>query len=195
MASVPQGLRPVLAKGASWGTLGLFISLGPGVILRNPKRLFVGLLGGGIGGVAGGLLFDPVQNLTQNVHVGRLVAVVVIGLLAGLATGLIEEVAKAGWLKVTGGLIAGKQFVLYRNPTYIGSSLQCNIYLFSDPQVGRRHAAVHIVPGGQYEIEDLPLGGPTLVNGKPVTRARLKPGDTIQIGWTSLQFQVKVKAV
>ena len=35
---------------------------------------------------------------------------------------LIENVIKSGWFKVEEGVIAGKQFVLYRNPTYIGSS-------------------------------------------------------------------------
>ena len=32
------------------------------------------------------------------------------------------------------GLIAGKQFVLYRDPTYIGSAPNCHVYLFKDPQ-------------------------------------------------------------
>jgi hypothetical protein len=189
---IPEAYRAMVTKGASWGALGLFISLGPGLVLQNFKRLGVGLVGGGIGGIAGGLLFDPIQSATGNEQISRLVAIVVIGLVAGLATGLIEEAAKNGWLKVTAGLIAGKQFVLYRNPTYLGSSLQCNVYLFNDPQVGKRHAAVHIVPGG-FEIEDLPLGGPTLVNGKPIERVRLQSGDKIQIGASTLLFQERLK--
>ena len=73
----------------------------------------------------------------------RLVALVLIGVLSpGLFTGLIEHAARTGWLKVTAGLIAGKQFILYRNPTFIGSGPECPIYLFRDPAVGRRHAAV-----------------------------------------------------
>ena len=99
----------------------------------------------------------------------ELVAMLAIGLFAGLATGMIENVAKTGWVKVVAGLIAGKQFILYRNPTFLGSGPDCQIYLFKDPQVGRRHAAIHIIPGG-FELEDLPLGEPTYVNGKPVNR-------------------------
>ena len=79
-------------------------------------------------------------------------ALVAIGVVAGGCTGLIENAAKTGWLKVTAGLIAGKQFILYRNPTFIGSGPECQIYLFRDPKVGRRHAAVHLVPGG-IELE------------------------------------------
>ena len=122
-----------------------------------------------------------------------MVAMLAIGLFAGLATGIIENAAKTGWVKVVAGLIAGKQFILYRNPTFLGSGPDCQIYLFKDPQVGRRHAAIHIVPGG-FELEDLPLGTSTLVNGKAVQRARLRNGDRIQIGSTALVFQEKTPA-
>src|SRR5947208_7308268 len=113
-------------------------------------------------------------------------------LAAETATGINETVNKSGWYKVEEGVIAGKQFVLYRNPTYIGSSPLCHIYLFKDPQVGRRHAAVHIV-GGAFEIEDLPLGAKTIVNGRAVQRARLRNGDRVQIGITAFRFQEKAK--
>jgi hypothetical protein len=146
-----------------------------------------------VGGLVGGALFDRVAAVTEgNQHLSRLVALLAIGVVAGAATGLIENAAKSGWLKVTAGLIAGKQFILYRNPTFIGSGPECQIYLFRDPEVGRRHAAVHIVPGG-FELENLPMGGMTFVNDKPVERARLRSGDKIQIGATSFAFQEKAK--
>jgi hypothetical protein len=184
--------RQMLARAVSWSVLGLFLAAAPGVVLRNTKKLWIGALGGFIGGVIGGVLFEPLARATGNVHVSRLIAIVVIGVIAGVGTGLIENAAKSGWFKVTAGVIAGKQFVLYRNPTYIGSSPQCHIYLFKDPQVGKRHAAVHVVPGG-FEIEDLPLGAKTMVNGKPITRARLRNGDRVSIGATSFNFQEKVR--
>ncbi len=184
--------RQMLARAVSWGVLGLFLAAAPGVVLRNVKKLWIGAVGGLIGGFIGGVLFEPLARATGSVHVSRLIAIVVIGVIAGIATGMIENAAKGGWFKVSAGMIAGKQFVLYRNPTYIGSSPQCHIYLFKDPQVGRRHAAVHVVPGG-FEIEDLPLGAKTIVNGKPVNRARLRNGDRVSIGATSFNFQEKVR--
>jgi hypothetical protein len=185
--------RQMLARAVQWGTLGLFLSIAPGVVMRNPKKLFIGALGGLVGGVVGGLAFDPVLAYSNNPLWAYLVAMLAIGLFAGLATGIIENAAKTGWVKVVAGLIAGKQFILYRNPTFLGSGPDCQIYLFKDPQVGRRHAAIHIVPGG-FELEDLPLGTSTLVNGKPVQRARLRNGDRIQIGSTALLFQEKTPA-
>ncbi|HMO25262.1 MAG TPA: FHA domain-containing protein, partial [Tepidisphaeraceae bacterium] len=116
-----------------------------------------------------------------------LIPPMLIGLLAGLSAAIVENAAKQGWFKVSEGLIAGKQFILYRNPTFIGSAPLSHIYLFRDPQVGRRHAAVHVIPGG-YEIENLPLRGATMINGKPVTRQRPRPGDRVQVGRTVFTF-------
>ncbi|HEY2588540.1 MAG TPA: FHA domain-containing protein [Tepidisphaeraceae bacterium] len=184
-------LREALARSAAWGVLGLFLAAGPGLLLGNVKKVLIGLAGGLIGGTIGGALYQPVTS-AAGPDAARLVALGAIGLIAGLGTGLIENVAKTGWLKVTTGLIAGKQFILYRNPTYIGSGPECQIYLFRDPNIGRRHAALHLVPGG-IELEDLPLGKATLVNDAPVTRTRLHHGDKISIGATTFLFQEKVK--
>jgi hypothetical protein len=190
----------MLAEAVKWGILGLFLTIAPGVLMGNVKKLSIGLVGGLIGGVIGGALFDPIYNATDgnmhvaqmigNIHVSRMIALVAIGLFAGAATGLIENAAKGGWLKVTSGLIAGKQFILYRNPTFIGSGPECPIYLFRDPKIGKRHAAIHIVPGG-FELENLPLGTDTYVNGKTIKRARLRNSDEIKIGGTTFRFQEK----
>jgi hypothetical protein len=183
-------LSRALAHAVSWGVLGLFLAVGPGLVMRNGKKLLIGLLGGLLGGLVGGAAFDPILVASDAV-VSRAVALVLIGVVTGAFTGLIEHAARTGWVKVTAGLIAGKQFILYRNPTFIGSGPECPIYLFKDPAVGRRHAAVHAVPGG-FELENLPLGGASMVNGRPVAaRARLRNGDEIQIGSTRLRFQEK----
>lgn len=192
----------VLARAVAWGVLGLFLTAGPGLLMRNSKKLLIGIAGGFVGGAIGGALFGPVEQfvstvpslsqLVGGIDPGRLVALIAIGAVAGAGTGIIENVAKTGWLKVTTGLIAGKQFILYRNPTYVGSAPECQIYLFRDPKVGRRHAALHLVAGG-VELEDLPLGTPTLVNGKPAPRVRLHHGDQIAIGSTTFAFQEKTR--
>jgi hypothetical protein len=184
-------VREVLARSAAWAVLGLFLAAGPGLLLGNVKKILIGLAAGAIGGAIGGAVFEPVTS-AAGPDAARLVALCAIGLITGLGTGVIENAAKSGWLKVTTGLIAGKQFILYRNPTYIGSGPECQIYLFRDPNVGRRHAALHLVPGG-IELEDLPLGRKTLVNDEPVSRTRLRHGDSIAIGATTFLFQEKAK--
>lgn len=180
----------MVARAIGWSLLGAFMTIAPGAVLRNAKRLGIGIAGGLIGGLVGGALFDPLSALTHNVVVSRFVAIMAIGVLAGVGTGVIENAAKSGWLKVVAGLIAGKQFVLYRNPTIIGSSPQCEIYLFKDPQVGPRHAAIHVV-GRSFEIEALHHATGTFVNGQPISKTRLRQGDQVQIGGTAFVFQEK----
>jgi hypothetical protein len=173
--------------------MGLFLTAGTGLVLRSRRKLLTGLAGGLVGGLVGGAAYDPLAAATGWPELGGLLALCAIGATAGGATGLIENAAKRGWVRVTAGLIAGKQFILYRNPTFIGSGPDCQIYLFKDDKVGRRHAAIHLVPGG-FELEDLPLGAPTLVNGKPAKRARLRHGDRIGVGATTFLFQEKKPA-
>jgi len=190
-----QWIQEMISNSVKWGTLGLFLGLAPGVVLKSLRKMSAGATGGLVGGLVGGALIEAVNRFGGGRQdIAKLVAISTIGLVAGLGTGLIENAVKTGWLKVTAGLIAGKQFILYRDPTFIGSALSCHIYLFRDPSVGKRHAAVHIVPGG-FEIENLPLGSATLVNNEQVDgRRKLRNGDRIQIGTTSMVFQEKTKS-
>ena len=180
--------RQMLARATTWAILGSILSAGPGLVMANRKKFNFGLLGGFAGGFLGGALFDPIARATGSDTFSRLGALVAIGIISGVGTGIIENAAKAGWLKVVQGLIAGKQFIVYRNPTFIGAAPQCEVYLFKDSKVGRRHAALYIMPGG-YDIEDLGTGSGTIVNGRPIRRTRLRNGDRIQIGATCFTFQ------
>ncbi|MCC6579235.1 MAG: FHA domain-containing protein [Phycisphaeraceae bacterium] len=188
-------VRQVIARSVMWGLFGLFLTIAPGLAMWNIKRFSIGLIGGFVGGLAGGMFFDPVMRYAgHNDVLSRFIGLVAIGLASGIATGLLESAAKAGWLKVTSGLIAGKQFIIYRNPTYIGSSPICEIYLFNDAAVGAHHAAIHSVRGG-YEIEDLNDHSQTYLNGRPIIRARLRGGDEIQVGSSTFIFQERKQTV
>lgn len=182
LGTLDASLRAV----AMFALIGLLAGALPGLIARSNRRAIFGAIGGLVGGAigAGVTQFVPIFSDTM---LTMLIPPMLIGLIAGLSAAIVENAAKQGWFKVSEGLIAGKQFILYRNPTFIGSAPLSHIYLFRDTQVGRRHAAVHVIPGG-YEIENLPLGGVTMVNGKPVTRQRLRPGDRVQVGRTVFTF-------
>jgi hypothetical protein len=180
--------QQVAARAIGWAVLGSFLAIAPGLVMKSRKRLLVGVGGGFIGGLLGGLTFDMLGTVTGSVALCRFFSLTSIGLASGAGTGIIENVAKSGWLRVTAGLIAGKQFVLYKNPTSIGSSPQCEIYLFKDPHISPRHAAIHVLPGG-FELEDLHSTTGTWVNGRSISRVRLRTGDQIQISGTAFSFQ------
>ena len=184
--------RQSVARSASFAVLGLFLAAAPGVVMGSAKRMLVGMLGGAVAGALAGLAFDPLGGWAGP-HVARLACLAGIGALAGLGSALVEDALKTGWLKVSSGVIAGKQFVLYRDPTFVGSAPMSHIYLWKDPAVGRRHAAIHHARGGGFEVENLPPGGPTLVNGRPVARARLRSGDRIEVGRTAFVFDEREK--
>ena len=82
---------------------------------------------------------------------------------------------------MTAGPLKGKQFIIYRNPTLIGSSPRCDIYLFKDPVVEEAHAAIHQIRDG-YELEDKGSKSGTYVNNVRVKRKRLVSSDQIRIG-------------
>lgn len=178
--------KQVFARGIGWGILGAFLAIAPGIAMRNWKKFLLGLAGGAVGGLLGGILFDPICQLTGSDIPARFVNILGLGVGAAVATALLEEVAKQGWLKVATGVITGKQFILYRNPTVIGSSPKSEIYLFKDPTVAPKHAAINSI-GGEFLLTTL-NGTTVLLNGSPIKQQRLRNGDQIRIGNTIFLF-------
>jgi pSer/pThr/pTyr-binding forkhead associated (FHA) protein len=69
----------------------------------------------------------------------------------------------------------------------IGRSSGCDVVL-TDDAVSRRHAEIAL-RGGLCVVRDLGSCNGTYVNGRPVTRARLRRGDELQVGETLLQLR------
>ncbi len=194
-------LMQMTSRGLAWAFAGAAMGLGQGIALRSWKLLLNGLLGGVAGALLGGLLFDPIDFLLKGgdlaasggAEVSRGVGFTLIGASTGFMIGVVELLAREAWCKMLTGPLAGKEFVLYRDPTVIGSSPKADIFLFKDPEVEPQHALVHTLGEG-YELEDKGGGAGTWVNGKRVRRQRLANGDQIRIGKTVLAFSVKEEA-
>lgn len=71
---------------------------------------------------------------------------------------------------------------------YIGQSASCDVVIPDDPGVSRRHAQVQRTAGG-HEIMALESTTGVLVNGRPVSRAHLRPGDQIRLGDTEFLYE------
>lgn len=182
--------QQMIARALGWALAGCFAGVGQGVAFRSWRKVGYGLLGGLAGGFAGGMLFDPINWLLrlQSGAVSRAIAITVVGACAGLGIGLVEEIRKQGWLLVMSGLLTGKQFILYREQTTLGSSPKCDIVLPKDPAVQPQHALIR-AERERYVLQDL-TGTPTvLLNGQPVTGRALRDGDTLHIGSTALAFR------
>ena len=188
----------VITRCLLWTVIGMTVGLGPGIGLRSKKLVLNGFLGGMIGGAIGGLLFDPINFVVSGgtfetgVAVSRAIGFCVVGAATGLMIGLVETLTKESWFLMTAGFLKGKQFIVYKNPTIIGSSPKCEIYLFKDTAIEPFHAAIHTLRDG-YEIEDLNTPSGTWMNGRKVKRQRLANGDKIQIGNTIFTYSEKEK--
>jgi hypothetical protein len=194
--AVPTGLALLIlmmGRAAAWAVAAIPAGLGQGIALREKKVIFNGMVGGVMGGLVGGLCFDPISLLlgqTERATVSRAVGFVIIGLAVGLFVGLVEGWTKTAWLLMRAGPLAGKQFVLFRDTTVLGSSPKAEIYLFKDEAIEPRHALIYN-RGGRFEIEDCNTRDGTYVNGVPVRRQIINHGDQVVLGKTVLEFQLK----
>ena len=120
----------------------------------------------------------------------RAVGFACIGALVGLFIGLVEGWTKTAWLMMRKGPLAGKQFIMFKDTTILGSSPKADIYLFKDDAIEPSHAQI-INRGGRFEIEDCNSPDGTYVNGIPISRKVLEDGDQIVLGKTVLEFSFK----
>lgn len=188
----------IIQRSLIWSLLCMAVGLGPGIALRAKKLIMNGFLGGLIGGAIGGFLFDPINyilsagTLSYNAEISRAVGFCVVGGCTGLMMGLVEMLSKEAWLVMTEGPLKGKQFIIYKDPTVIGSSPRSEIYLFKDPTIEPAHAVIQTIRDG-YEIEDRNTPDGTWVNGQRIKRKRLVPGDEIRIGKTRFRYSERAK--
>lgn len=120
----------------------------------------------------------------------RLTAVVVEGpdeaAEAGPHTQLIQMSEQTdGELVVVGS--SRRPYPLAKDALSIGRLDTCDIVL-GDPGVSRRHAEVRR-EGDEWVVVDLDSTNGTIVNGRPVRRHRLAPGDRIEVGETTIEYR------
>ena len=194
---MPTGLAfliLMMGRAAAWAVAAIPAGIGQGIALRERKVVLNGLLGGVLGGLLGGIAFDPISlvfiSADGQAWPSRAVGFTLIGLMVGLFVGIVEQWTKSAWLLMKAGPLAGKQFVIFRNPTVLGSAPKADVYLFKDEAIEPRHALIHD-RGGRFEIEDMDTADGTYVNGIPVKRQILKSGDQIVLGKTVLEFALK----
>lgn len=90
------------------------------------------------------------------------------------------------------GVEAGQRWSVSATPLVVGRDASCEVRL-SDPEVALRHAEVWL-EGDALRIRDLGSMNRILVNRREVREARLKHGDTIEVGLTRLMVEAQVQA-
>ena len=179
-----------LVRGLGWAIMGLGTGLAVGLIKPELKRILFCSIGGLAGAFIGGFLFNYIATIIPNDIVARGVALLIMGLLIGVGVGLLEQFAKAAWLKVIRGEFEGKEYLVFAGTTSIGNNGKNTIVLFKDKLVGPHHCDIKL-EGSKYVLTDCgtPMG--TVVNGTQITRHILQQGDAIAIGNSVLVFNTK----
>lgn len=176
-----------ITRGIAWGVFGVAGGIVYGLVDRSGSKTKYGVLGGFLGSMLGGTVFDPITFLTSTGMgtVSRGVGFGLLGLATGVAIGIVESALKDRWLYVASGPLAGKQFILYKPLTTIGSSQKCDIYLFKDNTILPQHGTIEMRGAQTFLRSD----GQIFVSGQPARMRALQSGDLIQIGRYLFHFR------
>ena len=174
-----------MARGIGWAVFGIAGGAVYGIVGQSFKKAKYGIIGGILGAAIGGTIFDPIAMATKGGSLSRGVGFALVGIATGVAMGLVESALKDRWLYVTAGPLAGKQFILYKPLSTIGSQQQSDIYLFKDPTILAQHAVIAL-SGSRVQLKAL---GPTFIGGSPVNTRVLQDGDLLQIGRYAFRYK------
>jgi len=185
-----------IIRGIAWAVFGVAGGIVYGIIGRSGKKIGYGALGGAIGAALGGMVFDPISfGVERYLHhesgtLSRAVGFTLLGMATGIAMGLVESALKDRWLYVTAGPLAGKQFILYKPVTVMGSAQTSDIYLFKDLEILPAHATLSQKGDRVYVNAE----GPVFMAGSRIYSSRmLENGAILQIGRYSFRYQEKAR--
>jgi hypothetical protein len=176
-----------IVRGLAWTVFGAAGGVVYGIVGQSTKKGTYGVLGGVLGAGLGGVIFNPIAMATHVGGVSRAVGFGLLGLATGVGMGLVESALKDRWLYVVAGPLAGKQFILYKTETNIGSRQESDIYLFKDANILPRHASITI-SGARVTLH---ATGSVLWAGQPVHDRVLQDGDLLQIGRYAFRYKEK----
>jgi hypothetical protein len=183
-----------IIRGIAWAVFGAAGGIVYGIVGRSGKKIGYGALGGAIGAAIGGLVFNPISfGVERYLHhpsgtLSRAVGFTLFGMATGIAMGLVESALKDRWLYVTAGPLAGKQFILYKPVTVMGSAQTSDIYLFKDLEILPAHATLSQKGDRVYVNAE----GPVFMAGSRIYSSRmLENGAVLQIGRYSFRYQEK----
>jgi hypothetical protein len=183
----------IVARTAGWALFGAGIGVAAGLVARSGKKVAQGTVGGLMGGAAGGFLFDliAVAIRSDTATISRLVGFTMVAACVGLATALVEELARVAWLTFLTGAREGRQVILHGN-VVLGRDELVDVPLFGDLSLGRRQAEISLIPVPYIrDTGETPL---LRVDGHPVREAPLGDGSLIELGGHRMHFHHRALA-
>ncbi|MBI5568984.1 MAG: hypothetical protein HY914_03480 [Desulfomonile tiedjei] len=189
----PAGaVSAIMARSLTWGLIGLSIGVGVWVAGGGKAKSLGATSGALVGGIMGGMLFDPIQELLQVISIeapwgSRITGFALEGGVAGFMAGVATGIVSSGRVAVLSGPLSGRVFLLDSRPRSIGSSQSCDLMLGGDPLVQSIHLVIHKA-GFAMELQCASPEAVTTVNHRVTWRTSLLDGDRIKVGKTELAF-------
>lgn len=98
---------------------------------------------------------------------------------------------KVNWLIGTGGEVEGKSYHVGHRTISIGRE-PANFVQVSNRNASRKHCQV-AAQEGWLQVLDMGSENGTFVNGKPVTRGRMNPGDELRVGDAIFRYRLRAE--
>jgi hypothetical protein len=186
-------------RAVGWLLMGMGIGVIDGIQERSVAKIRNGLIGGALGGLVGGLLFDPLANLVASATgmSSRATAFVVLGLTIGGLIGLVQVVMRDAWLTVVDGYRPGRQLLLSRPITILGSAEHLPLPFIGAMNAGIPPEQLRISrqADGGFVLEEVVKGATAAVNQQAIQRpTRLHDQDVIRLGPNIIRFNERRSA-
>ncbi len=186
ISAIPSGWLSELLRIPGWAIFGMAIGMMEGVQMLSFRRVWMGGMGGIIGGVVGGLGFVLVDQFITLRWSQRVFGFVLLGASVGFFAILLPILFRRAWIRVASGRDESHEFLLDKRVNSIGSSDFRDVRV-RDAMVAPKHAEVR-VERGQFVIYAQPNQA-LFVNESPTQASPLQDGTKVRVGNTKLTFR------
>ena len=89
----------------------------------------------------------------------------------------------------------GKELILFKPVSTLGTDHHCDVVVAKDKTVAAVHATFRRAANGTTTVEAASTGAQVLVNGVTAGQQRLRSGDLLTVGGSTLVFQERATQV
>jgi hypothetical protein len=175
-------------RAIGWGVAGMLGGIPIGLAASSRTLTQNGAIGGAIGGLVGGAAFDPIGIFIVGGPDGlpRLVGIVLIGALIGVAFSAITAARTSVFLEVASGDYTGTQFPITDASMLVGCAANAAITLRGDREIKENHFTLSW-DGTRLTYECVRNSPAIDVDGTMGTSGDIPIGSSITVGQTKLR--------
>ena len=184
---VRSGLPNEIPRAIGWAIAGGLGGAAVGSGFRSLVRIRNCGLGGLAGGFVGGLVFNTVGQIVDSGFGSRFVGITVIGVLMGLAVGLIDMATVSSFIEQSMPEGPPIKFSIFDQATTLGCAGNIGITVRGDVGIAEHHLRL-TKQGKSLAFQCVGNAAPITVNGQQATGGVFNNGDVFVVGNTQLRY-------